>query len=155
MDFDELYQKYADTVYGFLMFKLRDQYLVEDIIQETFLAIYQGIEKSNHISSPKAWVLSIAHKKMVDYFRKNQLKEEMLNGAELPQAVGNSSSNLFLNEVLGQVDEIARTILYGLYVEGLTCRELGLILSIPEGTVKSRAFYARKKLCHWLREGSK
>lgn len=154
MDFDELYQSYADTVYGFLMFKLQDQYLVEDIMQETFLAIYQGIEKFEHISSPKAWVLSIAHKKMVDYFRKNQVKEETLNTVNPPQMADNSSSNLFLKEVLSQVDESAGAILYGLYVEGLTCQELGLILKIPEGTVKSKAFYARKKLHHWLREGS-
>lgn len=53
-----------------------------------------------------------------------------------------------------QLDEVDRTIMYGLYAEGLTCQELAKILDIPEGTVKSKAHYARKKLQKWLQEGT-
>ncbi len=56
--------------------------------------------------------------------------------------------------LLHQLDEAERTIVFGLYVAGLTCKELGgEMLAIPEGTVKSRAYYARRKLADWLKGG--
>lgn len=155
MSFDEIYQAYVDTVYGFLMFKLRDEHLVEDILQETFLAVYQNTDNFKKISSPKAWILSIAHNKMVDHLRKGYENEHSLVTELVAGENHDFSNNLFLQEAFGQLEDTARTILYGLYVEGLSYQELSLILDIPEGTVKSKAHYARKKLRHWLQEGSK
>lgn len=73
MDFEVLYQEYADAVYGYLVFKLKDRQVVEDIMQETFLAAHQGIERLQKVNSPKAWLLSIAHNKMVDFLRRHPL----------------------------------------------------------------------------------
>lgn len=155
MKFEEIYQTYADAVYGYLMFKLKDQHLVDDILQETFMAVYQGIGKVHEIASLKAWVLSIAHNKMVDYLRKGHAKEETLNTELVAAEPDNFVNNLFLHEALNHLQETDRSIIYGLYVEGLNCQELAFILQIPEGTVKSKAYYARKRLHHWLQEGSK
>lgn len=58
MSFEELYQTHVETVYGFLMFKLKDPILVEDILQETFLAVYQKINSMHQIKSPKSRKLS-------------------------------------------------------------------------------------------------
>ncbi|HPT83037.1 MAG TPA: RNA polymerase sigma factor, partial [Limnochordia bacterium] len=63
-------------------------------------------------------------------------------------------STLLVREALLQLEEPERSIVYGLYVEGLTYRELAAMLGLPEGTVKSKAHYARKRLYHWLQEGS-
>ncbi len=41
MDFEWLYHTHADAVYSFLMFKLRDEYLAEELLQDTFLAVYE------------------------------------------------------------------------------------------------------------------
>lgn len=153
MDFEELYEVNAGVVYGYLMFKLNNEELAEDILQETFIAVHQSMQKLQHISSPKAWMLSIAHNKMVDYLRKKQILVSPLN-LELGQDTCENDSNLFVQEALGQLPDIERTIIYGLYVEGLTCHELSQILNIPEGTVKSKAYYARKRLYQWLQEGT-
>jgi hypothetical protein len=45
MSFEEIYSKYVDAVYRFLKFKLGDEHLVEDVLQETFLAVYENLQK--------------------------------------------------------------------------------------------------------------
>ncbi len=146
MNFDKLYRAYAGTVYGFLMFKLRDEHLAEDIMQEVFLAAHQGLRRNLQIDSPKAWLLSVAHHKMVDYLRKKPLEAQYLAPETIPAKTGEAISNLFVEEILNQLPGTERTIIYGLYIEGLTCKELAEMLMIPEGTVKSKAHYARKKI---------
>lgn len=154
MDFEELYQNYVGSVYGYLLFKLNDRQLTEDILQETFLAVHQNLRQFPKIASPKAWILSIAHNKMVDYLRKRSIPESHANLQTLGSESCEQDSNLFFRQALKQLADAERTIIYGLYVEGLTCQELARILNIPEGTVKSKAHYARKKLYQWLQEES-
>lgn len=154
MGFEVLYQDHVGAVYSYLMFKLNDRQLVEDILQETFLAVYQNIHQINEVASPKAWVLSIAHNKMVDHLRKNKVREKSLNLETISSESCEQNSSLFFRETLEQLPEVERTIVYGLYAEGLTCQELAQILNIPEGTVKSKAHYTRKKLYKWLQEES-
>ena len=48
------------------------------------------------------------------------------------------------------MDEMSRQIIYGIYVEQLSYKDLSEILGIPEGTVKSKSYYARAKLRRWL-----
>ncbi|NLZ44977.1 MAG: RNA polymerase sigma factor [Clostridia bacterium] len=151
MSFEEIYSKYVDAVYRFLKFKLGDEHLVEDVLQETFLAVYENLQKMKEVSSHKAWILTIAHHKFVDHLRKKRLVEvELSEGMEADPA----PDCLFIHQLLSQLDETARTILYGLYVEQLTCSELAEILGIPVGTVKSKAHAARSILQNKLREES-
>ncbi|NMB21593.1 MAG: RNA polymerase sigma factor [Firmicutes bacterium] len=153
MTFGELYEEYASVVYGYLMFKLRESSLAEDVLQETFLAVHQSIHRLPEVVSPKAWILSIAHNKMVDALRK-RTAVETVPVETIPDGSYETASNLVFAEAMTQLAETERTIIYGLYAEGLTCSELGQILDIPEGTVKSKAHYARKKLYQWLQEGT-
>lgn len=153
MSFEKIYQAYVETVYGYLMFKLKDPTLVEDLLQETFFSVYQGISGIRHIKSPKAWILSIAHHKMVDHFRKKSLTTEALPTELVSEMNVDSGSDLHIAEMLDQLEDVERTIVYGLYVENLTCHEIAQVLNIPEGTVKSKSYYARRKLREWLKEG--
>ncbi|HHX02125.1 MAG TPA: sigma-70 family RNA polymerase sigma factor [Firmicutes bacterium] len=148
MSFDEIYARYVDSVYSFLKFKLNDEYLVEEILQETFLAVYRNLNKLSTVQSPKSWILTIARHKLVDHLRSIKHEEVTLDHSMLVQEF---STDLVLNEVLNQLDSTAAAIVYGLYVEQLTCQELAEILEIPVGTVKSKAYTARAKLRNWLK----
>lgn len=154
MGFEGLYELYAGAVYGFLMFKLNNEDLAKDILQDTFLAVYQGIHTVHTIESPKAWILAIAHNKMVDHLRKKQCVEQTHVTDQLSDVSIENTTHLFVEEILNQLNDPERTIVYGLYVEGLSCLELAQVLQIPEGTVKSKARYARKKLRKWIQKGS-
>jgi RNA polymerase sigma factor (sigma-70 family) len=153
VDLERLYREHVDAVYGYLSFKLRDSQAVEDLVQETFLAAHQGLNRLHSVNSPKAWLLTIAHNKLVDFLRRRPVHLPLQ--AESLAAAGGEAANLFAQEILEQLAEPERTIVYGLYVEGLTYRELGEMLGIPKGTVKSKAHYARKYLYNWLQGGSR
>lgn len=154
MDFDRLYADYADVVYSYLKFRLKDAYLVEDIFQETFLSVYANMQKWHEIESVKAWILKIAHHKMVDRLRKspplaNHSDHENLTEASSEQQV---VEQLDLQHIINRLDDISRQIVYGIYVERLTYKELAQLLGIPEGTVKSKCYYARSRLRNWCKE---
>lgn len=152
MSFDEIYEAYLDTVYSFLKFKLNDESLIEEILQETFLAVYRGLDRLADVKSIKAWILTIAHHRMVDQLRSVKFDEVELDQNML---VEDFSTDLTLKEALNQLDPTASTIIYGLYVEQLTYQELAEIIGIPVGTVKSRAYTARAKLRDWFKGGVK
>lgn len=154
MDFKDIYDKYIDVVYSFLKFKIHDQHLIEDIIQETFLSVYKGLETLQNKASIKSWILSIAHNKMVDKLRKSNLETPKEIDDNLIEAQDNlDADDIFVDDLLNNLDETSSQILYGIYVEGLTYGDLANVLNIPEGTVKSKCYYARKKLRNVLVKG--
>lgn len=89
---------------------------------------------------------------MVDYLRKNPNNKANIPLEMLPDMPYKQTPSLFLRETLGQLADQERTIIYGLYVIGLSCHELAEMLEIPEDTVKSKAYYARKNYAMDLEE---
>jgi len=155
MDFENIYRKYANDVYSFLKYNIRDQYLVEDILQETFIAVHGSLETLRDEDHLKPWILRIARNKMVDILRKGKKASmnEIVDGGQTEEVASLDDTNISTEELLAQLEEESRTIIYGLYVEGLSYKELSYILNIPEGTVKSKCYYARKKLRKYLEKG--
>ena len=155
MTFEEIYNNYIDIVFNYLRQRIKDSYLIEDILQETFYAVYRSLPELKNKDSIKSWILSIAHNKMVDKLRrvgKETLPETEINEPEL--STNSTEDNLFMEELLQRLPGEDRQILYGLYVLQLKYSELAKIMDLPEGTVKSRAHYARQKLREWLKEGA-
>lgn len=154
MTFDELYATYADSVYSYLRFKIRDVHLIEDIFQDTFLAVYREMKEGRLPKHPKAWILTITHRRMVDRLRQMPTHETVLQEGITGSNRGGMewTETVHLTDLLHRLDESARTILYALYVEGLTVREISVMMGIPEGTVKSRSYHAKLKLSQWMKE---
>jgi RNA polymerase sigma-70 factor (ECF subfamily) len=156
MTFDEIYEEYADTVYSFLRYKIRDVHLAEDILQDTFLAAYREMTAGRLPERPKAWLLTIAHRRMVDRLRRIPSSETALEDgmeADVRDNGESAAEALHIKQLLGRLDAPSRTILYALYAEGLTIRETAEMLGIPEGTVKSRCHSAKSKLSVWMKGG--
>lgn len=156
MEFDGIYEQFADRVYSYLKFKLRDTHLIEDIFQDTFLSVYTNLDKAPRVRSMKAWILTIAHHKMVDRLRKSKM--ETSSEIELEQAHEASPEHRLilradLSEMLSRLDDVSRTIMYCIYVESLTYREVAQLTGLSEGTVKSKCYYAKRKLMNWMEEG--
>ena len=153
MTFDELYAAHADRVYAFLRFKIRDAHLVEDLFQDTFLTAYEELSRNRVPDHPRAWILAIAHRRMVDRLRKMPERDVPFQQLERNglQDDPDPTDAIFLRELLDRLDDLSRTILYALYVEGLTIRETAQFTGLPEGTVKSRSFAARSKLSRWMK----
>jgi len=70
MNFDEVYDKYVDIVYAFLKQRIQDSYLVEDIVQDTFLSVYEN----SHVTF-------FTRKKGISAFKKELLSSEIEQNA--------------------------------------------------------------------------
>ena len=62
--------EYSDYLYNFAMTKLSDKDLALDLIQDTFVAAFQGVDTFEGRSAPKTWLTSILKRKIIDHWRK-------------------------------------------------------------------------------------
>jgi len=70
--FEALLMRHKDRVHRFILMKLKDADLTEDIFQETFIKVINTLKKGNYNEEGKflPWALRIAHNLIIDYFRK-------------------------------------------------------------------------------------
>ena len=148
-------------VYRFLMRLCRDSGLAEDMTQETFLAVWQGIGSYQGRSKFKTWVFGIAYHQHL-----RQRDKRAVETVELVESDMSDASDLSdLSTVVAEAEEHAliRRAVYGLpnpyrevvcliHLDGLTYREVAEVLDIPIGTVKSRMNGAFKLLREKLGE---
>ena len=70
--FEVLIQKHKNKIYAFILSKIRNRDLAEDIFQETFIKVINSLQKGKYNEEGKflPWVMRIANNLVIDYFRK-------------------------------------------------------------------------------------
>lgn len=152
--FAELVHLLQEPVHRFLARLLNDADLAEDIAQETFVRVHRGLPSFGGRSLFSTWVFGIAHNAGVDAIRHSRRRpqthgtvpETMID----PRQVGPSTE---ISQALETLSSAHREALLLVEVLGLTYREVGEILGVAEGTVKSRVHHARRLLHEWMAHG--
>ena len=125
-----------------------------------FLAVWQNASRYEGRSEPLTWLLSIAHHKAVSALHKKKevlgvLEEatiDLADDEDTPDVVAQKADkSQLMRACIGRLSEEHRTILDLVYYQERSITEVAEILSIPENTVKTRMFYARKKLSELLK----
>ena len=72
--FDILLNRHRSRIYAFIMSKIRNRDLSEDIFQDTFIKVINSLQLGKYNEEGKflPWVMRIAHNLIIDYFRKNK-----------------------------------------------------------------------------------
>lgn len=153
--FEILYQKYRDTVYGYLYYMCREEELAQDLAQETFLKIFQGMRKFRGECSEKTWCLTVARNTFLSYARKKQpmLLEEAALDFGAADAGGNPPEDRVLKQeegqqvrnVLAKLSEDERTILLLRDYEEISYGEIARMLNLTEANVKVKLHRIRQK----------
>lgn len=152
--FEEIYQKYKDTVYGYLYYMCREEELARDLAQETFLKIFLGMRKFRGECSEKTWCLTIARNTFLTYARKKQ--PMLLGDTELANMEDTSEylpeehmirqeTGKTVRDVLALLAEDERTLLLLRDYEGISYGEIARILGFSESNVKVRLHRVRQK----------
>lgn len=68
--------EYTDSLLSWALYKTSDQYIAEDLVQETFIAAFRSIESFKQSSHPKTWLFGILNYKILDYYRASNKKFE-------------------------------------------------------------------------------
>ena len=63
-------KKYADYLYAYAVIRINDQELARELVQDTFLAALERMEKFEARSSERTWLTAILKNKVIDVYRK-------------------------------------------------------------------------------------
>lgn len=151
--FEKLVRGYQDPVWRFLTHLLSDAALAEDITQETFLRVHRRLRQFRFQSRFSTWVFAIARNAGVDELRARGRRARLLDALPADRPTAGPAGALELAEGVASLPEMLREAFLLVEVVGLTYREAGEAVGVPEGTVKSRMFRARRHLVDWLSAG--
>jgi len=150
---DALYARFGTRLSRFALSLLGDQDAAQDAVQETFLAVWQSAGTYQGGSSVSTWLLGICRNKVRDQLRRRPPPTEPLNGAGGLVSPGSGEEAVELWACFRQMDEDDQELIQLVFHQGLSLQEVAEVLGIPVGTVKSRTFYARRRLQQLLRGG--
>lgn len=160
----EIYDRYCKVMVNYFYKMLwQDRDKAEDFMQELFTKIYHKPELFNPEKSFKTWIYTIANNMCKNEYRKqeirkgtsNNLNENILVASSDPSPDQRHDTSVFnqkLKEELDQMSESHRTTFILRFKHDLSLKEIAEITNTNEGTIKSRIFYALKKLSENLKE---
>jgi RNA polymerase sigma-70 factor (ECF subfamily) len=116
-----------------------------DITQESWLGIIKGLRKLHDPANFRAWAYKITTNKSIDWIRKNHGVTK-IGLEEIQDRQSTEKKDVGVKELLEKLDIKKRAVLNLYYFEQLSVPEIGIVLKIPTGTVKSRLHNARNEL---------
>ncbi len=151
---ETLYTRHGDRTFKFLLRLTTNRAAAEDLTHDVFLEVWKSAKRFEARSSVATWILSIARYKAFDHGRRQKtLTEHDLPAPSEPTPEMTAimvSSNNFLRECLAFLSVEHREVIDLVYYHDLSVKEASEVLDIPEATVKTRMFYARRKLKEML-----
>ena len=149
-----LFMRHHARIYRFVARQTGSEMMADDIANEVFLELWKqapGFEGRSEVST---WLLGIARFKALSMLRKK--KEDWIDdddaaqvpdSADTPEVVTMKEDKAAaLRRMIDALPEEHRTVIDLAYYHGQSVTEIGEVLDIPVATVKTRMFYARKKL---------
>ncbi|AZO20444.1 MULTISPECIES: sigma-70 family RNA polymerase sigma factor [unclassified Mesorhizobium] len=149
-----LFMRHHARIYRFVARQTGSEMMADDITNEVFLELWRqapGFEGRSEVST---WLLGIARFKALSSLRKK--KEDWIDdddaaqipdSADTPEVVTMKEDKAAaLRRFVDALPEEHRTVIDLAYYHGQSVTEIGEVLNIPVATVKTRMFYARKKL---------
>ena len=155
-----LFARHHVRVYRFVLRLVRNEATAEDLISEVFLDVWRQAAKFEGRSAVSTWILSMARFKALSSLRRrteDELDDETAGAIEAPEddpetALAKKDKGAALRQCLEKLSAEHREIVDLVYYHEKSVAEVSSIVGIPEATVKTRMFYARKKLSELLKE---
>ena len=154
-----LFARHHLRVYRFILRLMRDESVAEDLISEVFLDVWRQADRFEGRSAVSTWLLAIARFKALSALRRKpdqELDDETAEAIEDPTddpeaALGKKDKAAAMRKCLTGLSAEHREIIDLVYYHEKSVEEVAVIVGIPEATVKTRMFYARKKLGELLK----
>jgi RNA polymerase sigma-70 factor (ECF subfamily) len=153
--FEALYRRYGPWLVARLRYRCPDPGLVDDAVQETFLAVWRGSARYRGSGDVAGWLWQIGFRRLVDAIRGQRARDRLLRllagrrwrtepSAEEELLLGVEHGDLA--GALARLSPELRAVLQATVLDGLSTHEAAALLGIPVGTVKTRAMRARRQL---------
>jgi RNA polymerase sigma-70 factor, ECF subfamily len=156
MEFFEVYDKYHDRVRRFIVATVRDEWVADDLTQETFISVQKNLNTLKDSSKLASWIFRIAYNLCQDHFR--NLKRTSWNERKLDEAkdvfkeamvqkrLEQHEMSSCVQDVVSLLPESFQNIIRLFDLAELSHREIADILDTTVENVKVRLHRARKEL---------
>jgi len=153
-----LYARHHVHIYRFVLRLIGDAAAAEDLTSDVFLSVWRQAHRFEARSSVTTWLLAIArYKSLTELRRRRELSSdahaapESCDPADDPEVVlqGKHRAEI-LRKCLAQLSRDHREIIDLVYYHEKSVQEVARIVGVPGNTVKTRMFYARRKLSELL-----
>lgn len=151
--FESLVRAYAAPMQRYLHHLVGDAHAAEELAQEAYLRAYRRLHTFRHDARFSTWLFRIARNAAFDARRGDQrrARREQRAAAAAPAFVPDQAPlGVELNAALAALSRPLRDAMVTVEVLGYGYRDAAEVLGVPEGTVKSRVFTARRQLVAWL-----
>ena len=162
--FDELVMKYSKKLYGLVYNMTSNKEDTHDILQDVFAKAYRSLRHFRGKSTFYTWIYSIAVNMSLNFLKKRKRRSGMSLDAvdsgiqndpafvdQGHRANPRHQSNIHelqkkLNEALQALSVDHRAVVTMFDIQGMPHAEISKVLSVSEGTVRSRLYYAHQQL---------
>lgn len=153
-----LYVRHNVRVYRFVLRLTGNDSLAEDIVSDVFLEVWRRADGFRAKSRVSTWILAIARYKAFSALRgrsDGQLDESAVTAIADPAddaetMLGERDQSMIVRRCLSQLSALHREVLDLVYYHEKSVQEVARIVGVPESTVKTRMFYARKQMQNLL-----
>lgn len=154
-----LFSRHQVHVYRFALRLVRDETMAEDVISDVFMDLWRQADRFEARSSVSTWLLAIARNKAYSLLRKrreagldDEFAEAIEDEADDPEIVlQKQDKGLAIRACLDKLSLEHREVVDLVYYHEASVEEVARVVGIPENTVKTRLFHARKKLGELLK----
>lgn len=150
---DELVERWNDRLLYYLRRLIDHEHDAKNALQEVWLKAFRNIRSLRDSSRLAPWLYTIARRTAMDHFRTEYSRRETQDCELMEnQMADEREEQLILENIelvhlgLGQLRIQEREVLTLFFLDDLRIGEIAAVLEIPEGTVKSRLFKARRDL---------
>ncbi|MFE7570493.1 RNA polymerase sigma factor [Streptomyces sp. NPDC057539] len=156
-----LYERHATAVLRLIRRLTSDQGMAEEILQETWLAVWRSATGFRGECSVKGWVMGVARRQAHNQLRRARPRlTDLAEARDVPDPAPGVEDQIMrdaeraeLMTAVAALPEHLREVLTLVLVEELPYPEVATVLAIPVGTVKSRMSQARQRLSRMLAAG--
>jgi RNA polymerase sigma-70 factor, ECF subfamily len=154
-----LFARHRTPVYRWLLRFVSNETLAEDLLSEVFLDVWRQADRFEGRSSVSTWLMSIARFKALSARRRRtdaeldeKIEATVADTANDPEAaLQEKNRGELLRQALTRLSLEHREIIDLVYYHAQSVEECAQVLGIPAATVKTRMFYARKRLAELLK----
>jgi RNA polymerase sigma-70 factor (ECF subfamily) len=157
----QLYERHAPWLGIRLRRRCNDPELVAEVLQDTFVAAWQGARRFRGDGDVAAWLWGIGVRRLISSMRGRRTTAEVLfaeiDAGDSPAAEDQVLLGVQYGDVGAAMAALSpefRAVMQATVLDGLSTKEAAHLLGIPEGTVKTRAMRARAHLRQHLVGGT-
>lgn len=149
--FDRLARRWQQPLLNYAYRLTGDLAAAQDVVQETWMVVIRSLVTLRDVTRFRWWLFRVASHKCQDHWRRSQSRaqfsERLQQQSEpLPAAGPPSATRTDIDAAFCRLPPESRMVLALMYLEDFSVGEIAEVLSLPEGTVKSRLFHARRQL---------